>query len=153
MKKVFLSWKEIETAIQNISEQINESGFKPDVIISVGRGGMIPARLISDYIGVSNVQLIEAKMYTGIGTRNSKPKIGTLSSSIHKKNVLIVDDIVDSGLTLDAVVEMLFGQKANSIKAATISVKEHVQRLPRYWSSKVKEEEWIVYPWELHSES
>jgi len=148
MKKVYLSWDDTVKAITEISDVIKKSKFLPDMILSVGRGGMIPARLLSDLLKVSDVCMLEAKMYTGIGTRNLQPKLGTLTASVYKKKVLIVDDIVDSGLTLDAVMTMVHNQKADQIKSATIVIKDHVKRLPSYFHQTAKEDEWVVFPWE-----
>lgn len=149
MKKVYLKWQNIAKSINKIADNIKESGFKPDAIISIGRGGMIPARLLSDILEVKNVSMISAKLYTGIGARNSKPTIGAINTNIQDKNVLIVDDIVDTGITIDAVIDSVNKYRPSIIRIATLVVKDHVKRLPSYYDQTVKEEEWIVFPWEL----
>ena len=92
--KEYVSWKYIDDAICRITEKIKNSHFTPDVIIAIGRGGMIPARLLADTLDVSMVSMVNAKLYNGIASRNSKPQIGTLSIPLYNKDVLLVDDII-----------------------------------------------------------
>jgi len=148
MKKLHLKWKDIEKSLSKITEQLKESNFKPDVIISIGRGGMVPARILSDMLGINEVTMIPAKMYTGVGTRNARPVIGSLSVSIKHKNVLVVDDIVDSGLTIEAVIDLLMKSTPAQIKTVTVAIKENATIMPSYYDMTAKEEEWVVFPWE-----
>jgi len=46
------------------------STFKPDVIIAVAKGGLIPARIVSDLMGVDEIGYIEVKFYKAIGVRS-----------------------------------------------------------------------------------
>lgn len=149
MKKVFYSWDDIEKTMDKIFDQMKESRWLPEVIISIGEGGLVPARLLADRLKrKAIIDMISAKMYTGIGERNATPKIGPLARSYTGMNVLLIDDIIDSGLTIDAVIDKLKTQRCRGIKVATLDAKEHVKRLPSYWVNTVKKEEWIVYPWE-----
>jgi hypoxanthine phosphoribosyltransferase len=148
MKKVFLSWEDIDSSMSVIVDQIKRSTFSPTSLLCIGRGGMIPGRILSDRLSITEISIIDAKMYTGIGTRTDVPKIGSVSLNVRHKNVILVDDIVDTGITMDAVYEKVNQQGPVNIKAATVVVKEHVKRLPSYFDRKAKEDEWIVFPWE-----
>ncbi len=148
MEKLFLTDPQFTETIDHICGAIKESGFIPDIVLSVGRGGMVPARYIADTLPDSEVSLISAKMYTGVGTRESKPKIGHLQIPVFGKKVLIVDDIIDSGLTIDGVIEALQKGKAAQIKTATLAIKRYSKRLPSFYHLIIDDEVWIVFPWE-----
>lgn len=148
MQKLFLDELIIQKSIKSIVDQIKNSNFIPDILLSVGRGGMIPTRYISDYMLSATLSYIPAQMYTGIGTTQKQPSIGQLSIPVFQKNVLIIDDIVDSGLTVDSIINVLKINQANQIKVATIAVKEYVKRLPSFYSLTIKTNEWVVFPWE-----
>ena len=148
MKKLHLKWKDIEKSLSKMADQLKESNFKTDVIISIGRGGMVPARILADMLEVDEVTIIPAKMYTGVGTRNARPLIGNINISIKHRNVLVVDDIVDSGLTIDAVIDYLQKSTPSQIKTVTVAIKEDATVKPSYSDVVAKKEEWIVFPWE-----
>ena len=52
MKKVFYTWKEVQGAVLDIARQINNSNWRPDYIVGLTRGGLIPAVLLSQYLEV-----------------------------------------------------------------------------------------------------
>ena len=57
MKMVYLQWSDIEQMCQELSNKIIEAKFQPSMIISIGRGGMIPARIVSDLLNINDVAL------------------------------------------------------------------------------------------------
>jgi len=143
MKLNELSWRKIESQCRKLVKQIEEANFKPEIIISVGRGGMIPSRIISDMISLNTICMIYTKLYVGINKRNDKPTISSFHHFIHGKNVLIVDDIIDSGLTIEAVIEELQTKKPNALKTACLLCKDHVVRRPSFYAEECKQNHWI----------
>lgn len=155
MNKLYLSYADILDSIDFISNQIKESSFAPDLLISIGRGGMIPTRLLSDKLNVSNVNYISVKLYNGIGTKMNNLVFESFpSSDIIKKyqNILIIDDLVDSGITLNTILNLSIFKDKN-IKTATILVKYKSEITPDYFKEILNNNQWVVFPWELHSES
>lgn len=150
--KVAIPYDVIYSYLKDISDQIQKMNYKPDVLISIGRGGMIPTRILSDLLNVKEVSYITAKMYTGIDQRDNKPTIGNiiLSTTLTNKNILLIDDIIDSGLTVDAVYNKIKELKPLSVKVATILCKKHVSRKPSFYKCDCENDQWIVFPWELN---
>ena len=70
MKYLKLDNLEISIAIADISKKIIESNYQPDVLISIGRGGMVLTRYLSDILGVKEIGYLPISMYTGVKTRN-----------------------------------------------------------------------------------
>jgi uncharacterized protein len=147
MEYLPFSWKDTEKSIGSISEKIFSSGFKPDVLVAISRGGLIPARLLSDCLNVPLLYTVRISFYTSVGIRKEEPEITQpLSVDVTGKAVLIVDDVSDSGKSLvlaDKYVRSLHPAQA---KTATLHFKPGSIFKPDFFDSTT--EAWVVYPWE-----
>ncbi|MFW9974838.1 MAG: phosphoribosyltransferase [Candidatus Thorarchaeota archaeon] len=151
MDYLILSWQDVYTLTLQLSERIVNSGFVPDVIIGIARGGWIPARILSDVLYASSLQNIRIEYYTDVGARGKEPQITQpLTGSMEKKNVLLVDEVSDTGDTLHHAIEHVKGLGAASIRSAVLHYKPTSIVKPDYFM--VETTSWTVYPWE-HRES
>ncbi len=142
-----VSWREIEEGCLNIAEQIAERGEKVDIIVGILRGGWIPARLLSDYLGVDAMGAIEVKFYRGIGETAERPVITQpLIVDVRDKVVLIVDDVSDTGKTLNTVVGFITHYGPKRILTATIYVKPWSMYRPDFYYDET--DAWIIFPWD-----
>ncbi|MEM0060756.1 MAG: phosphoribosyltransferase [Fervidicoccaceae archaeon] len=142
-----LSWKDIEEASMVISEKISSSGFTPQVIVGILRGGWIPARILSDLLDVKEVGALEIKFYRGIEERSERPVITQpLVCDVKDKNVLIVDDVADTGKSLQVALGAvsLYGPK--QIKSVSLYTKPWSVIVPDFYFAQT--DKWIVFPWE-----
>ena len=146
-KKKRLSWNCVEKYINTISTEVIARNFDVDCIISIGRGGMIPSRLLADKLNVKEIYIIQATNYVGF-KKTASPKVEIFSHHIVGKNVLLVDDIMDSGDTVNAVLDRLQRNNANRIMATTLVVRHTVQTKPSMYGKEITNDDWIVFPWE-----
>jgi len=143
-----LSWNEIEEASLTIAEKIVSSGFTPQVIVGVLRGGWIPARMLSDLLDVKEVGALEIKFYRGIEERSERPVITQpLVCDVKDKNVLIVDDVADTGKSLQVALGAvsLYGPKL--IKTVSLYTKPWSVIVPDFYYAQT--DKWIIFPWEM----
>jgi hypoxanthine phosphoribosyltransferase len=120
MEKFYITWDEIEELVDILAQQIAQSGIQIEHIYGLQRGGLIPAVLLSHKLGIPMTQ---------------NPKL---------PNVLIVDDICDSGKTFHE----LFLQYPKS-KFACLHFKPHTSYFnPDFSANKFFSDAWINYPWE-----
>ena len=92
-----VTWDELHRRSLELAHKVLESGYFPDVIIAILRGGYVIARIIADVIDVDELGVVEVKFYKGIGETAERPVITQpLVTDVRGKNVLIVDDVVDS---------------------------------------------------------
>jgi len=142
-----LTWEDIDVACRCIYLKMKKDNYKPEAIVGLLRGGVIPARIFCDYFDVTlDFFAIDIKLYNGIGKRNEKPKIREFEEDlIRGKKILICDDILDSGKTMEAILEHLKGE---DITTATLYCKETAKIKPNYYAEISGENTWIVYPWE-----
>jgi hypoxanthine phosphoribosyltransferase len=142
------SWNDIFDMCVEGAERIDQLGIKFDIIIALSRGGLVPGRLISDLLEIRDVIVLDVKYYFGIGIKIDKPRITELvRTSITSKNVLLVDDVVDSGESIKASAEYLSLFKPSVMKIFTLNVKPKRIINPDIFIKETSA--WIIYPWEL----
>ena len=140
-------WDQIYSMLLELALKIRRSGFKADLIVGVSRGGWAPARILSDLLENSRTANIKVEFYTGIGETAAKPIITQpISDDISGKNVLVVDDVSDTGGSLKMVTEHLLEEGAAAVKTVTIYFKPHSIFKPDYFADSTSD--WIIFPWE-----
>ena len=126
--------------IQNVRD------FNPEVIIAIARGGLTLAHAMAEGLNIRDVQSIRTELYDGTQIRELITLFGTCELQ-DKKKVLIVDDIADSGQTLDAVIKHLEGLHSSiEFKSCTLFYKESSSIEPDYWLNDAND--WINFFWE-----
>jgi hypoxanthine phosphoribosyltransferase len=141
------SWNQIYGALLKLAEAIRKSGFEPDVIVGVSRGGWIPARIISDLLENPKLANVTADFYVGIAETKHEPSITQpISASVKTKKVLVVEDLADTGKSLKLVNSHLKKHGASEIRVATIYYKPWSITVPDYYEKETRR--WIIFPWE-----
>jgi hypothetical protein len=144
----FIGWEEIEKSCLSMYSQMCCRGYKPQAVIALLRGGVIPGRILSDYFNIMlDFFALDVTLYSGIGETKSEPSIKPFTGDIHGKKILIIDDIWDSGKTMNAVLDYL---GTEDITTATLFWKELANNKPTYYSEIAKMSEWIIFPWERY---
>jgi hypoxanthine phosphoribosyltransferase len=141
-----VSWAEVETLCAGLAKQIADSGFKPDCIIGIARGGWVPAIILSDMTGNHNVGSMRVRFYLGPGKKMKEPAIEQdVSMDVKDKRVLLVDDIADTGLSLKAAVGRLLKKGAKEVKVAALHKRNYTATQPDFCREAT--DRWVVYPW------
>lgn len=145
-----ISWNRFHRLSLQLAVKIRSSGFEPDIIVAIGRGGNMPARLLSDFLDQINLTSFKVEHYQsthkGAAARIRYP----LSADISQQRVLLVDDVCDSGDTFRAAIQHLHSQASpGEIRTAVIHYKTSSDFIPDYYAYTVRKWRWIVYPWSL----
>jgi hypoxanthine phosphoribosyltransferase len=131
----------------NLSKDIKETGFDPDVIVGVSRGGWTPARVLSDLLLKPEIANIKVEFYLGVEKTKEEPKITQpVSINVEVKRLLVVDDVSDTGKSLRLVKEYLIKQGARDIRIATLYYKPWSITVPDFYQKTTKS--WVIFPWE-----
>ena len=113
--KIYLSWEDVNDAVDDLCNKIQHDQPNLDSVHGIARGGLIPAVLISHKLGLPYTDVI-------------------------LPNTLVVDDICDSGVTLE---------KAPGVWTAVLHYKRHTSCFqPNMWADIHGGDEWVIYPWE-----
>ena len=141
------SWDQVYDMLIELARRVKDSGFRPDLIIGVSRGGWAPARIMSDLLENANTASIRIEFYLAPGVTARKPVISqAIMVPVKGVNVLVVDDVSDTGESLKVAVEHLDAGGAKAIKTATLFYKPQSIFKPDFFI--VQTEQWIIFPWE-----
>ncbi|MCU1480086.1 MAG: phosphoribosyltransferase [Subtercola sp.] len=142
-----LGWLEFGDASRVLATMILESGFVPDFVIAIARGGLLPAGALAYATGTKSCGSLNVEFYSDIETTLPEPIILPPmldNTALIGKRILLVDDVADSGRTLRLVVDLL--EKIGVIvKTATLYSKPRSVIEPDFFWRKT--DRWIVFPW------
>ncbi|MCL5093101.1 MAG: hypothetical protein M1128_01385 [Candidatus Marsarchaeota archaeon] len=146
-----ISFEEMQSLSKAIALAFSRKYGTPEAIIYVERGGMVFGRLLSDYLGVSRLYGIRARHY---------PKTNAMASTVHlegmetlpeswpnDKHILVVDDIADTGKTLNAILSELRKSIPN-IATATMLRKPRSIILPDFFGKTLDNDVWAIFDYE-----
>ena len=143
-----LSWNQAYEMLIELAKNVKESGFNPDLIVGISRGGIIPSRILSDLLDNPNLASIQVKFYLDPNKKMKEPKLNRpVSLPVDGKFILIVDDVADTGETLRFVYEKLW-EKAKGTRTLTLYFKPWSCLKPDFYAMETNA--WIIFPWELH---
>ena len=162
MKKTFISAQELLLDSFRLGVQIHNSGFRPDFIVVIWRGGTpigIAVQEILAYLGNETDHIaIRTSSYTGIGTKLDEVRIHGLSYLIKNINsndkLLIVDDVFDSGRTIETIINK-FDKRSRLNMPSEIRIampwfkpnNNDTDRIPEYYLHET--DDWLVFPHSL----
>lgn len=144
-----LTWRDIEERADALCRKII-SEYSPDTIVGILRGGTIIANFVSDFLDLKEVYVIGCRSYQNTN-RSEKVKIyhGLTLNKLTGRKVLLVDDVSDTGNTLDTATRYILRPKEpRTVKTATIHIKSRTKFVPDFYVEKA--DAWIIYPWERH---
>ena len=142
----YISWPEYGNLAEALAEKVRAKGKKYDLVVGIARGGIPVAMVVSDHLNVK-VDFVNVKSYNDIGKRTPPKILSTLTETIQGKDILLVDDLVDQGDTLNLMVGYLADQKPKTLETAVLFKKPWSKTQPDYYLEEVSE--WVVFPFEL----
>lgn len=177
IKKQYYSWNDIQRACVSISMQMYADMWRPDMIVGIARGGAIPAVMLSNQLDVpctmlhvslrdhadteSNCWLPEYAF--GYVDENDRDKYKSRWDISKRKNILIVDDINDTGDTLKWIKQdwqssclpnedswnTVWGHNVRfAVITENLASKFDGVNYSVHEVNKAEEDVWLVYPWE-----
>jgi hypoxanthine phosphoribosyltransferase len=146
-EREILTWSDYGVGIRELAHQVADDGFKPDIILGIARGGLIPTGSLGYALSIKNCYIMNVEYYTDVDERLEVPVILPPYLDVvdlHDSNVLVVDDVADTGHTLAKVYEFV----AHSVKATRAAVlyekSASVIKCDYVWR---RTDKWINFPW------
>ena len=149
-----VSWEQIDKWCETIKEKVSNS-FRPDLIVALSRGGLVPGRILSDMLWIKDLISIKTEHWGITATSSGKAVLKDPGSlNIEGKKVLVVDDITDTGQSMKLAYYFIKGQKPSDIRTATML---HITRstfIPDFYAEVVDEKNWawFIFPWNIYED-
>jgi hypoxanthine phosphoribosyltransferase len=176
MKRIELTWQDVEKQVQELLRQLHLDQWRPDYVVGLTRGGLIPANLISQYLNC-RMETLKVSLRDGnecesnlwmaedaFGYENGMRYDPTTGDAIPGKNILIVDDINDSGATLNWIQQdwmnscLPDNERWNQVWGHNVRIaclydnESSGSKLDVTYSAvtinKANKDVWLVFPWE-----
>jgi|TARA_B110000908_G_C10256827_1_gene456170 hypoxanthine phosphoribosyltransferase len=147
-EKIKLTWEDVDFITNIVSESISKKNIKFDTIVALGRGGLIPGAILSYKLDVKNLQNL------GINTRQEDGQY--VETLIYQRptitgNVLVVDDINDSGKTFEAVNSLIKSEYPDigELLYCSLTTRYNTNFNENNISGKIiNTSDWLVFPWD-----
>ena len=157
MDKYWFTYEDIHKTALDISNRVKASGFEPDVIVAIGSGGFIPARIMRTFLG-KPILAVGVAYYDSDDKPSDLPRkvqwIEEAEKKLAGRRILLVDEVDDSRTTLEYCVRELLRHKPSEIAVAVLhnKLKEKRGSIPpevkRYFAGLDVKDRWICYPWD-----
>ena len=142
------TWNQIYDMLLCQAQRIQSQPYKPDIMVGIATGGLVPARILTDLLETPQLATIQIEFYTDINQTRFEPTLKQpLTINIAGKKALLVDDIADTGESLKLAKTYLQQQDALEIKAATLYQKPQSTTTPDFYEKQTTS--WVVFPWEI----
>ncbi|NCD32310.1 MAG: phosphoribosyltransferase [Spartobacteria bacterium] len=155
--KCYFTYNEIHRTIQQLSQQIINADFQFDLIVAIGTGGFIPARMLKTYINKS-ILTVGLSYYDEQDRVTDQPKkiqwIDEVENKLEGKRILLVDEVDDTRVTLSYCLNELYSHNPSEIGVAVLHNKKKAKgasfpsKLKRYFAGREIDDAWVCYPWD-----
>ncbi len=150
-----VTWDEISRWTLDVARQVQDCRCKPTVIIGLTRGGWVPARLLCDHLHVKKLYAVKTEHWGVTANQDGRALLTQeLNTNIQGEQILIVDDITDTGESLKLAASHVNQLEPKSIQTACLLHITRSKMEPDFYSVRVEEKDWtwFIFPWNLHED-
>lgn len=145
-----VGWGRFYALARKLARRVRDSGYRPDILVAVERGGYMPARILSDFLDIMDLASFKIEHYHG--TRKGARAVVRypLSADLDGRRVLLVDDVSDSGDTFAVALAHLATRGTPAeVRSAVLHHKIVSPYVPDYYAQRVVKWRWLIYPWAI----
>ncbi|NBT86220.1 MAG: xanthine phosphoribosyltransferase [Alphaproteobacteria bacterium] len=142
--RYYMSWDEVTNLTQRVADHLNALPEKPTGMLIVSRGGLVPGGILAQKLGIKNIRVICLESYGEDETRGTIRSIYAPNDIIFDgEKWVVVDDLVDMGLTLGHIRE-----RYSTAHYVTLAAKPAGKSCVDFSAKDFSQDTWIVFPWE-----
>jgi hypothetical protein len=142
-----MTWDHLGEAARHLAKAVVASGYRPDIVLAIARGGLLPGGAVAYALGVKNSCAMNVEFYTDVDERLEVPMVLPPAPELidldHAK-MLIVDDVADTGRTLEVVQAFCAGKVAEVRTAVLYEKPGSLVKCHYVWR---RTDRWIDFPW------
>lgn len=142
-----LTWEAFGRATRSLATSIAESGYRPDLVLAIARGGLAIGGALGYALDVKNCAAVSVEFYMGVGETLSVPVVLPPTPpfvDLAGLQVLVTDDVADSGKTLEMVLRLVRPHVAE-LRSAVLYRKPRTIVEPDYFWAQT--DHWVDFPW------
>ena len=142
-----MQWSEVGLAARTLAEHILEDDYRPDMLLSIARGGLVVGGALAYALDVKNTFTMNVEFYVGVDERLPVPMILPPVPELvdlDEARVLVVDDVADTGRTLALVKDFCAGSVGETRVAVLYEKPRSAVRCEYVWR---RTDRWIDFPW------
>ncbi len=142
-------WEYIYGLCRDVADEVKAADFEPDVVVALARGGWFGGRCLCDFLGLDDLASLKMEHYVGTGQKAGEPQVRypMPEGSVADKDVLIVDDIADTGGSIRRAHEYVTDRDPAAVRTATLQLLGTSEFEPDFVGERLAEWTWVVYPW------
>jgi len=142
-------WEYIYGLCRSVADDVRADAFEPDVIVALARGGWFAGRCLCDFLGLDDLTSLKVEHYVGTAERSGEPTVRypMPEGSVAGKDVLIVDDIADTGGSIEHARAYVEDRDVGELRTATLQLLDTSAFEPDYVGERLPRWTWVVYPW------
>lgn len=142
-----MDWNLFYKLSQQVATKIINSDYEPDIIVGLARGGWVLARVLCDYLNVKDLMSLKVEHWGITATPDGKAQLKyPFKIDLTGKKVLVVDDITDTGASMQIAVDYVNSLNPSEVKTATLRHIEGAKFVPDYYADEIKWR-WVIFPW------
>lgn len=141
------SWEQMGTFNFELARQIIQSGQSFDRLVALARGGWTWARDLADALKIPELSSFRIKTYSGVNDFGEPNIVQPLTDPIVGQRILLYDEVIDSGTTIERALEYLKIMGARTIQVAALCCKPRSEVRPDFYAFST--DAWVVFPHEI----
>ncbi|WP_254273643.1 phosphoribosyltransferase [Haloarcula marina] len=143
------NWEYIYGLCRDVADDVKAAEFEPDVVVALARGGWFGGRCLCDFLGLDDLASLKVEHYVGTAQKGGEPEVRypLADGAVAGKDVLVVDDIADTGQSIETAAECVRDRDPASVRTATLQLLQTSEHEPDFVGERLDEWAWVVYPW------
>ncbi len=142
-----MTWDQFYELARRVAEKIKDSGYRPDFMVGLARGGWVLSRVLCDFLGVKDLVSIKVEHWGVTATPDGKARIKyAFDVDLTGRRVLVVDDITDTGESMMVAVDYVRTKNPEEVRTAALRHIQGSKFTPDYYGDEITWR-WVVFPW------
>jgi len=142
-----MSWDRFQRLAEETARKIVESGYETDFMVGLARGGWVLSRVLCDYLGVKDLVSLKVEHWGVTATPDGKARIKyPFDVDLTGRRVLVVDDITDTGQSMDVAMDYVKTLNPLEVKTASLQHITGSEFTPDFYGEEIGWR-WVIFPW------
>lgn len=142
-----MDWGRFYSLSEEVARNVIESGYRPDFIVGLARGGWVLSRVLCDFLAVKDLVSLKVEHWGVTATPDGRAQLKyPFEVDLTGRKMLVVDDITDTGQSMIVATEYVKSLNPADVRSATLRHITGSKVTPDYYGDEISWR-WVVFPW------